>query len=564
MRPPQGLLDHDWASLDAPRLFIRRTDASLPRMAGPAHATTDPDVDDIDSAAAQFGVGLALMVGGIVRILPMLGTDFPLNDGGLFGIMIQDLVDAGFLLPASTSYNGLNIPFAYPPLGFYVAGIGQQVFGLSIPETLRAVPLMVNLATIPAVYWLASAVLRSRSGGTLAALAFALLPRSYLVLITGGGITRGLGLLLAIIALGLAWRLLQSRDHRWWAVTVLGLDGGLTALAHPQAAVFQATSIVVFLPWAIDKREAVVRVAVSGAVGLVVLSTWLIPVIAVHGAQPLISAMESGQSGPEGLAQLLSLRFAELAVFDVITVAALIGTILAIRRRALMLPIWLVAIWLVDSRAGFTFAMIPLSLLAGYALLSLTPSWLPTRGSRPLRSIRNHPVRAAVIVLVLGGLVLANYYSGLRPASPLHALSTEHLQAMTWVGDHAPDEAEFAVVTDGAFWEDDATSEWFPALTDRRSAATVQGYEWLGNEAWQRQQDVYYDLQGCARDVLPCVVAWAERYDQPITHVFLPKGELHGSLGAEDCCPAPRHSVELVPGASVIYDGPGATVIQLP
>lgn len=525
--------------------------------------TTDLDPEDTDSAAVLFGVGLALVAGGIVRVLPFFGTDFPLNDGGLFGIMIQDLVDSGFLLPASTSYNGLDIPFAYPPLAFYVAGVGN-LLGVAIIDTLRSVPLLFSLATILAVYWLAGGVLRSRSGGILAALAFALLPRSYLVLITGGGLTRGLGFLLAIIALGLAWRLMQSRKPSWWAVGVLGLDGGLTALAHPQASIFLATSIIVFLPWAVDRRVAVTRLAMSALIGLAVVATWLIPVIGVHGIDPLISAAQSGERGLEGLLLLLSLRFGELLVFDVITIGALIGAVLAFQRREFMLPVWLVAIWLVDGRAAYTFAMVPLALLTAYALLGFTRSWLPRAGTRPFDHIRRHPAWTALLIAVLGGLIVANHYSGLRPSSPLHGLDTEQQLALLWAGENSPDEAVFAVVTNGTFWEDDAVSEWFPALTDRRSAATVQGYEWLGNVAWHGQRRAYEELQACARDVLPCVVAWADRYEQPVTHVFMPKGYLHGPIGDFDCCAATRHSVELVPGARVIYDGPGATVIQLP
>jgi hypothetical protein len=262
--------------------------------------------------------------------------------------------------------------------------------------------------------------------------------------------------------------------------------------------------------------------------------------------------------------QLLSLRFGELLVFDVITIGALIGALLAFRRREFMLPLWLVAIWLVDSRAGYTFAMVPLALLAAYALLGVTRSWLPRTGTRPFDHIRKHPGWTAVMIAVLGGLVVANYYSGLRSSSPLHGLDTEQQSAVVWAGENTPNEAVFAVVTNGTFWENDSVSEWFPALTDRRSAATVQGHEWLGPEAWQRQQEVYDGLQNCARDVLPCVLAWSDLHDLPITHIFLPKGQLHGPSSVADCCPAPRHSVELVPGARVIYDGPGATVIQLP
>ncbi len=479
-------------------------------MAGPAPTTTDRDLEEIDSAAVLFGVGLALVVGGIVRVLPFFGTDFPLNDGGLFGIMIQDLVDNGFLLPVSTSYNGLDIPFAYPPLAFYVAGLGN-VLGVPIIDTLRGVPLLFSLATIVAVYWLAAGVLRSRSGGVLAALAFALLPRSYLVLITGGGLTRGLGFLLAMISLGLAWRLMQNRKPSWWAATVLGLDAGLTALAHPQAAVFLATSVIVFLPWAVHRRVAAARLAFSAVISLLVVVAWLVPVMAVHGIDPLISAAQSGGRGLDGLLLLLSLRFAELVVFDVITIAGLIGAVLAIRRREFMLPLWLVAIWIVDSRAGYTFAMVPLALLTAYALLG--PHQFMASKHRD-EAVRPHPQTSGSRrrhVAVLSGLVVANYYSGLRPTSPLHGLDTEQQAALQWAGENTADDAVFAVVTNGTYWENDGVSEWFPALTGRRSAATVQGNEWLGPEMWQGQQEAYDGLQACGRDVLPCALSGQTR-----------------------------------------------------
>ncbi len=153
----------------------------------------------------------------------------------------------------------------------------------------------MSLATVVAVYWLGQGILGSRTGGVLAALAFALLPSSYQWMITGGGITRAFGFFLAIVALGIGWRLLRNPEHRWWTAVMLGLVGGLAALAHPQAAVFLATSLVVFLPWAANWRHAVTRVAVSGVIGLAVLATWLVPVVAVHGADPLISAMRSGK-----------------------------------------------------------------------------------------------------------------------------------------------------------------------------------------------------------------------------------------------------------------------------
>ena len=127
--------------------------------------------------------------------------------------MIEDLVRNGLLLPASTTYNGQDIPFVYPPLALYIAALANAAAGIPITDLLRTLPFLFSVLTIPAVYWAAERILQSRPAGALAALAFALLPRSYQS-ITGGGITRALGFLLAVIAIGIAWRLLRSREHR--------------------------------------------------------------------------------------------------------------------------------------------------------------------------------------------------------------------------------------------------------------------------------------------------------------------------------------------------------------
>jgi hypothetical protein len=62
------------------------------------------------------------LFGTLIRFAPTIMTGFPINDGGTFYAMIEDLKANHFLLPAFTSYNYLNIPYAYPPLSFYVGG----------------------------------------------------------------------------------------------------------------------------------------------------------------------------------------------------------------------------------------------------------------------------------------------------------------------------------------------------------------------------------------------------------------------------------------------------------
>ena len=80
---------------------------------------------------------LAALFGGYVRIYPVVQAGFPLLDGGLFYTMTRDLVDAGLRLPWVTSYNHLNIPFAYPPLPFYLVGVLNILTGLDLLGLIR-------------------------------------------------------------------------------------------------------------------------------------------------------------------------------------------------------------------------------------------------------------------------------------------------------------------------------------------------------------------------------------------------------------------------------------------
>src|SRR3990172_8870389 len=84
-------------------------------------------------------LGTALILGAAARILPPLIAGFPLNDGGMFYVMIKDLSGNDFRLPLFTTYNLAEIPFAYPPFGLYVGAILARL-NLSVVEILRWLP----------------------------------------------------------------------------------------------------------------------------------------------------------------------------------------------------------------------------------------------------------------------------------------------------------------------------------------------------------------------------------------------------------------------------------------
>ena len=79
-----------------------------------------------------------------VRTFLVVSRNFPLNDGALFFLMTQEIGDHGFRLPMATAYNAANIPFAYSPLGFYLAAFLHVAGGVDLLGLFRALPLVFS------------------------------------------------------------------------------------------------------------------------------------------------------------------------------------------------------------------------------------------------------------------------------------------------------------------------------------------------------------------------------------------------------------------------------------
>jgi hypothetical protein len=61
-------------------------------------------------AAIFYALFLAIALGIWLRLSSVLAADFPLNDGGLFWQMAQEIRENGYALPAFTGYNFERIP----------------------------------------------------------------------------------------------------------------------------------------------------------------------------------------------------------------------------------------------------------------------------------------------------------------------------------------------------------------------------------------------------------------------------------------------------------------------
>ncbi|MBI9044086.1 MAG: hypothetical protein JEZ06_06350 [Anaerolineaceae bacterium] len=183
---------------------------------------------------------ISIVLGGFVRLYPVLTANFPIHDGGLFYSMINDLIVNDFRLPEFTSYNQLNIPFVYPPLAFYISGALAEFTNVSVIDLVKYLPAIISTLTIPAFYFLGKTIHKIRSTAVLSTMAFAFLPSSFAWCILGGGITRSFAMLFFILAAAFTFRMFNNPSFNKTEFALSALFHLLIVLTHPEGALHSA------------------------------------------------------------------------------------------------------------------------------------------------------------------------------------------------------------------------------------------------------------------------------------------------------------------------------------
>lgn len=502
-------------------------------------------------------IGIALVIVLVaatsIRLAPLRGDVFPANDGGLFWVMIEDLRANSFRLPAFTTYNNLNIPFAYPPLAFYLAALVTSLFDVSSLEVVRLMPVIVSVATTLATYPLARRLTGDAWMAVFATAAFAVLPRAYVWMVMGGGLTRSLGFLFAVLALTQLYDLYDRGGRRPLILSAVFATGAV--LSHLEGGWLVVYSSIVF--WANGRRGVggIRDTVLLGAAGFVLTAPWWGTVVVNHGLSPFIAALNSGERFAAGLQMLARFAFSDTPGFDILAVFGLAGLFTTLRRRQLLLPSWLFLIFVMDPRAGASYAMVPLASLAAIGFFDLArgassrtteagdpePDGRLRRWFQELRDVMP-PVSAAVAIGVLW--LAMGIAAPVAAREPLLILSPADREAMEWVRESSPPDSRFFVLSPSTGWWSDMQGEWFPAIAQRHSITTVQGHEWLSDVPFDTAIERQLDAAWCGWFDTACMLNWSERTDRPFDFVYVPIGsaaaytEENPRTPVPDCCTA--------------------------
>ena len=443
---------------------------------------------------------LIILLSLIIRLIYLTQSQFPLNDGGLFFQMTKELITNHFLLPDFTSYNHLNIPFAYPPLSFYLAGGLNKLFKLNILQIFRFLPLVFNLISIPVFYFLAKEFLENRTQILISTGVFGTLMPVFEWLIMGGGIARSPGFFFCLLSL-LFFLKYQNETKRFY-LFISAVFSAVTFCTHLEMFWFLVISICILTTFGKPKLniKKTLHILLWGLLSVILSSPYWGVILFRHGLSPFVSAFQTGEFNfGTTILSMVIFEFSGEQFLQIIQVFAIIGALICIKDGKFKIPLWAFLLILLDQRSINRSISIPFSLMAGIGLEKIiyTPF---SKTEFQIFKIRNKKIilkNTGLIILIafLAYSLLTHFLIRYTDKPVTTVISQTELDSFEWVKENSPTESNFLILPSGGSWQSDAIMEWFPALTGRNSLLTVQGTEWKNDGFFSKQVKAYLDMK---------------------------------------------------------------------
>jgi hypothetical protein len=496
---------------------------------------------------------VAMFFGSLIRLGPVLNANFPINDGGLFYTMTQELIANGFKIPQFTNYNHLQIPYAYPPFGFYLAGGIHQLTGLGLFDIFRIFPAIISILAIPAFYVLAKAMIKDDITVGISVLAFSFIPATMDWLIMGGGLSRAPGFVFSLLALRSGY-LIFTRNRRVDLI-LTSVFSSLTVLFHPEAAIHTAVGIFIFLMAKGRNKKGFVKSIIIVLAVILMTSPWWLIVVKSHGFSPFATAAKTGIHDLSRYIDFLFFNLTGESRLTSIAVFGFIGLFIALKKSQWMLPVWILLTFIVDPRAANLYEAPIIAMLAGMSLSTVINQIDNFPKEETDKSNLSTPFTGLVPKLLITILLLQWIFSALFTVNNLVSFTTlasADIEAMQWVDGNTAEDSKFLVMS-GIHPFMDAVSEWFPTITDRESIGTVQGSEWIQDVDFDNRLNNSIMLKNCILKDINCISEIEKNVTLDIDYIFMRKFAITQSYGTVSTVGL-SNSISESPDYSIVHE----------
>jgi 4-amino-4-deoxy-L-arabinose transferase-like glycosyltransferase len=436
-----------------------------------------------------FAIFFAVILGTLVRFPYLTSKDnFPFGDGGLFVEMIYAIKNNNYFLPSYVNYSGYEIPFAYPPFGFYLALLSARILGLSILESVQILPVIINLLTIIAFVFLATELTKDKVELFLSSGIFSIILQTYLWTAKGGGLSRSPGFLFTTLTI--YWFLLYQKQEKRLYLVLSAIAFGLATASHLEWGLISIASLLVFILFfgKYKTKQDIYNLLIFGIVPLLTTIPWWGTVIYKFGITPFISAwnvaeMDINQffekffSGAMFRATIFSAKDYFLPIFGAIGFISAFAS-----KERMFLSIWLLITYIVAPKNSPISGLLSLVILIAVGLRNIDKVSLYLFEKLKITHRQNFQPNISILYLFL--LIFLSVPQ-LFNKPILTMLSPLERTAMKYVSANTPSDAKFIVLTPNDWHSADA-AEWFPYLAQRQSLTTPQGLEWASTTEFNK------------------------------------------------------------------------------
>ncbi len=466
--------------------------------------------------SGTFVTVVILLIGSVIRLLSLRYVDFrlPFRMGGLYVEFAQQIAAHNYLLPARIPYyTERGIPFAYPPLPFYIQAILLQIFPSAEFTIANLLPPLTAIVALFSFTLLIRALKLQPLIGGFALLAFATLPSAYYEQLESAGLAEAFGSLAAIF-LCTTLANVYFRDTATNHIFT-GLALGLCVLASPASAYAAVLLFVTFSGIHVYRSKghriaAFGRLTGTGVIGLLVASPYLFSLVQNHGTGVVWDVLQAESSSPASnlpfprwLTPIFNFNASGAPYPFIWNFLVFSGMIWAVFKRQWWLPLWYFLMFAVP-REGWWMASIPASFAVGIGMVEF---WIPFTSSA-LKNISG--LERGILYAVLAVLFFAYALINVRAIifeDVIEGYNREYwvntVEAAQWIKMSTPEDSRFIVMLDKE------AEEWAPHLMQRTVLNVAQGAEWEPDKLPQISQ-LEDDLGDCSD--LPCVQQAVEKF----------------------------------------------------
>ena len=417
--------------------------------------------------------------------------DMPFGYAGMYVSMATELAGENFILPQTASFYGPGgIPFAYPPLGFYLMAFFIKL-GISAIFYARFAPPILSALALLAFFGLSRKLLSSTPAAMLATLLTASSSYLFESHVWSAGIVRGLAFGLFLLAF---WAFLSIRPgpNAYKQAILVGVLSGLAALTHLAYIFFLVLWVGLWI--LLHLKEKIWRdVPAMLAGGLIIILPWLLILANRYGLDVFLHALNAHSTlsivdtfgNPLQIIQLVQIGISKLFQTPLLAILAIAGLGYQLYQKRYELPILfgVTTFFNIESRR---FIIILGILLAAQLLVSIA------------QSARQKKWRIGlwIIILSLTGLIYNDGLGQIQKSTP--SITPFLIEVSEYLSSETPEKSTYLFIADYN------EAEWFPYLAQRTPIIAPWGGEWLGN--LEEQSILFYKTFECAYAAdLPCL-----------------------------------------------------------